>query len=288
MATVKPKFKGVTFDDNSAQILYIITGTTNEISAKSALDGYVDDEFDSKPLELTGISEQITNSKWLGFARYSYKSPVDPEYIQYAFDISVGSQHITQSDATHIYGPEGSAPDTKGAIGVNAKGEVHGCDILMPEGTWSETQYFAEDEMTTSYKHLLRTLVGSVNKSSFKGDAPGECLFIGVSGQRITKAITNPGPREDRWVEFFWEMQFRFATSENRTAANGNPIIARLKSGDIAVDKKGWQYLWWLYETTKVEGGGDDPGYLIEQPVGCYVEDVYKEKEFSLIDIGTT
>ena len=288
MALVKEQFEGLSLDDNSATIYYIISGTTDEIVARNALDAFVDQEYDGKPLEGTGIHERIGTYRWRGWARWSYKTPPDPEYIQYAFDISVGSQHITQSLKTKaIYGAGG--PDNHGTIGVTSKGDVHGCDILVPDGAWSETQYFADAEITTAYKHLLRTITGCINKSEFKGDKPGECLFLGVTGNRLTKAVINPGPRESRYDEFYWEMQFRYATSENRLKSNGNPITIKLKDGVYDVDKLGWEYIWYLYETTKATADGESaPSMLIEQPVACYVESVYQEKDFGLIDIGIT
>lgn len=283
--TCREKFKGVTFDDSSAEVKYIVDGTIDEIAARNEIETTCPVEFDGMPLTNISIAGQIKNGMWEGSAHYSWIGPQEPTYIQYAFEIGSGSQHITQSLNTEARFPA-SAPDNKGVIGVDSKGKVKGVDILIPQGTWSETQYFGEEEITTEYKRLLRGMVGTVNESEFKGDAPGECLFLGAAGSRITKAQNNPGARGERWTEFFWEMQFRFATSANTSAED--PIIAKLKSGDVAVTKEGWQYIWYLYETTKIVASEDEPARMIQQPVAVYVENVYRLADFAALDIGTT
>jgi len=85
-------------------------------------------------------------------------------------------------------------------------------------------------------------------------------LFLGASGSKRSS--------ED------WEITYRFASQPNRTG-----IVV----GDITgISKKGWEYMWVRYRDT--EDGSAKA--LVKRPVAAYVEQVYRDGDFSQLGIG--
>ncbi|MGI6100389.1 MAG: hypothetical protein GX174_05065 [Lentisphaerae bacterium] len=255
-------------DTQSAELIYKITGTADEAAALAALKS-------TAPTVLHGLKRQPVTVEpvhidtarpdtclWTGTASYApfeYSEPPQTGESVFNFDTGGGTQHITQSLQTAGRYP-GSAPDFKGAIGVTHD-NVEGVDITVPVYTFSETHYLAASQVTNAYKMTLFNLTGKVNNGSFKGLAPGECLFLGASGSK-------------RGADD-WEITFRFAGSPNRTGLSVGPI-----SG---ISKKGWEYLWVRYADAEDTASHT----LVKQPVAAYVERVYDEGNFGSLGIGT-
>ena len=255
-------------DTQSAELIYKITGTADEAAALAALKS-------TAPTVLHGLKRQPVTVEpvhidtarpdtclWTGTASYApfeYSEPPQTGESVFNFDTGGGTQHITQSLQTAGRYP-GSAPDFKGAIGVTHD-NVEGVDITVPVYTFSETHYLAASQVTNAYKMTLFNLTGKVNTGSFKGLAPGECLFLGASGSK-------------RGADD-WEITFRFAGSPNRTGLSVGPI-----SG---ISKKGWEYLWVRYADAEDTASHT----LVKQPVAAYVERVYDEGNFGSLGIGT-
>lgn len=260
-------------DGQSAELLFIIKGTSHEADALAALDASATEWYYGllrQPLDIEPIHVDTTKddaSIWLGTARYqnpSYQQQEPPATgdSSFSFDTSGGTQHITQSLSTiNRYAPSGkTAPDHKGAIGVTSD-SVEGVDITTPVYTWSETHYLSDSVMTLGYRGSLFSLTGRVNSASFKGMAADECLFLGAAGSQR-------GSGED------WEINFRFAGSPNKT----NITIGTI----TGIAKKGWEYLW-------VEYANDlDPAAkrMVKTPLAAHVEKVYEDGDFSILEIG--
>lgn len=140
-----------------------------------------------------------------------------------------------------------------GTIGWDGQ-EVQGCDIITPVYNFAETHRLTDAVVTPAYKATLFALTGKVNSDVFRGFQPGEALFLGASGRRVTNNM--------------WEIGYKFASQPNHSEDNGNLITI----GDITgIAKKGWEYLWVQYaddvdSTAKV---------MIRRPVAVYVEQVY-------------
>lgn len=262
--TVQERY-GRRLSDDSAELLYLIRGTSDDATARSELlanspvihDGMLRRDADVEELE--GLDA------YLGTVHFASSDSQPPETGEstFQFDTSGGSQHITQSLATvGTYAAPGSdAPNFGGGIGVTANG-VEGVDITVPVYTFAETHYLSTGTVTTGYKGTLFNLTGKVNSSGFKGLDAGECLFLGASGSR-------------RESEDDWEITFRFAGSPNRSG---------LTIGDITgVSKKGWEYLWVRYQDVEDETAK----MLIKKPIAAYVEKVYEEASFAALGIGT-
>jgi len=263
--TVLEKFESRAGDRKSIDLIYSITGTGSDATARTEMLSTAPGFHDGlKRLDESAHVEPVGNSLWQGTVRYEKQesTPSSVGESSFTFDTGGGTQHITQSLATiGSYAPAGStAPNFKGAIGVTHD-SVEGVDITVPVYTFTETHIIAASAVDNAYKGNLFRLTGRVNNGGFKGTAAGECLFLGAAG---SKRGTDD-----------WEITFRFAASPNRTG---------LTVGDITVaSKKGWEYLWVRYADAEDAGAK----MLIKQPVAAYVEKVYEEDNFALLGIGT-
>ena len=149
------------------------------------------------------------------------------------------------------------------SLGQDNEGNVNGVDVTMPVLNFPETHTMAGSRVTTSYKKSVAALTGTVNRSSFRGFAAGEVLFLGASGQKRSKKASAP-----------WEITFRFAVSPNQSSLS----VGKLKVSN----KKGWDYLWVRY-ADKV---ADNKKNVIKEPVAAYVEQVYPEGDFGNLGLG--
>lgn len=200
---------------------------------------------------------------WKVVAHYESYSPrvLEVGQFSYSFDTAGGTGHITNSKATiQKYAKAGkTAPDCKGAIGVEGDGDVKGVDITIPVFNFKETHYLPVGNLTMEYKLTLARLTGRVNNATFKGLLAGECLFMGAQGSQRNQ--------DD------FELTFNFSVQPN-----GTSIVV----GEITgIAKKGWEYLWVMYKeevNQKVK---------VKTPWAVYVEKVYEYDDFSLLGIGT-
>lgn len=266
--TITEKFdsrESTTGDNATVDLKYLITGTADDIEAKSELGNTAPALYDG----LTRLSRHVepigdptVSLAWDGTVRYGIKqSPPETGESSYCFETAGGTQHITQSiETVHKYAVSGStAPDFDGAIGVT-KDSVEGVDITLPIFNFSETHYFNDSAVSSSYKALLFHKTGMYNNDSFKSFEPGEVLFLGASGSK--RGLGD------------WEITFRFAASQNRTD---------IMVGSIGpISKKGWEYLWVRYEDAE----DTTAKALIKKPVAAYVEKVYYGTDFTSLGIG--
>ena len=256
-----------TGDNPSVEMVYMLTGTSDDVTAKTLLESSTAETYNglarqSISLEPEWVDTFAGDGRWVATVRYGLQAPPEVGESSFSFDTGGGSQHITQSRQTiSRYGlPGKKAPDFKGAIGVTHD-SVEGVDITVPVYSFSETHYLADTFVTPAYRGTLFALTGKVNGSTFKGLAAGECLFLGAAGSK-------------RGAEA-WEITFRFATSPNRTGISVGEITA--------ITKKGWEYLWVRY------GDAEDTAAkaIVKKPMAAYVEKVYEEGDLLLLGIGT-
>jgi len=189
----------------------------------------------------------------------------------YQFEIGGSSHHITEAIQQTRYSPSGDgAPAMQCRINVTRDATGHtiaGLDIDAPTYAWSETFYLAIGLVTGAYKAMLYAVAAApVNKYAFRGFQAGEVKFKGASGQQRGE--------ED------WAVTFKFEASPNATglsivAIDGSPKIT-------GINKKGWEYLWVLYD----EALDANAKRLAPEPIGAYVAQVYGESDFALLGIG--
>lgn len=241
---------------SSRELLFPIHGTEDEDEVKALLVGAAPAVYKGLQLESYG-AEPKGNGHWDGIARY-----VRLNDNEFTFGAGGGTRHITQSLSTVArYAPAGeTAPDFQGAINVTDE-KVEGTDLPGFQFEFSETHYFNDALITSSFKFLLAQLASqSFNDADFKGFSMGECALQRVDGSK----------RGDEQ----WALTFRFAASPNVTG---------MTIGDITdIDKLGWDYLWIQYATFEDVGGRS----LVQRPSSVHVERVLTPADYSTLGIG--
>jgi hypothetical protein len=246
-------------DDPNVDFLYWINGTSDEAEAEIALAAAAPTTYSGlvpKSAHLERVGEELFSATVV----YGRRAKRETGDSSYNFDTTGGTAHLTQSlDTVAAHAPAGrTAPDFGGAIGVT-RDSVQGVDITSPAFSFSETHYLDVALITPAYKLTLFGLTGAVNLDTFRGFAPGECLFLGASG-----AIRG---EED------WEITYRFSASPNAVG---------LTAGDIQIaSKRGFDYLWIRYEDTV----DDDAGAIVKRPAAAYIEQVYPYGIFANLGI---
>ncbi|AQT67954.1 hypothetical protein STSP2_01106 [Anaerohalosphaera lusitana] len=257
--TVAEKFDSpqITKGQNpSATCSFIVQGTDDESEALSALLAQTPDVYQDMPRNSHGI-DHLAQNLWEGAVHYG-SGASDVNSFATSFDTTGGTQHITQSLSTiSAYAKSGStAPLYGGAIGVT-KSDVTGVDITVPVFNFSE-RHFILDANANALTY--RNLTGCVNNLPFRGFAVGEVLFLGATG-----SIGQDG---------LWEVNFKFAASQNKSNITVGSITGIVKGG--------WDYMWVRYEDTEDMSAGA----IVKRPTAVYVERVYPLADFSLLGIG--
>lgn len=256
-----------TGSNGTRELKYVAMGSSDDVEVRSEAESQLPGSYDGVGNRRIRVEPVDSNhGLWEVTANYrtneSQQEPPQSGDSSYSFDTTGGTQHITQSKQTVSgYGAPGipAIPDFDEAISVTEDG-VEGVDVTIPVFSYTETHFVPAASVTSGYVNTLFNLTGRVNSGSFKGFAAGEMLFLGASGSK-------------RSSEDFWEITYRFACSPNATGLNVGPITG--------IAKKGWEYLWALYED--VEDG--DAKRIVKRPVAAYVERVYDAGNFGGLGI---
>ena len=253
------------------EIPYFVFEAENEDAALSAARAKAASHtVEGMVLDSVEVMERINKDTWKVKAIFEDEdggsddddSGNDEETSSFAFDTGGGTMHRNQSLKTVAKVPN-DAPDFNGAIEVDNEGNVNGVDVTMPVLNFTETHTMNGSRVTTSYRKSVAALTGTVNKSSFRGFAAGEVLFLGASGTKRSKKASAP-----------WEITFRFAVSPNQSGLE----VGKLKISS----KKGWDYLWVRY----ADRVSDNKKNVIKEPVAAYIEQVYPEGDFGNLGLG--
>jgi hypothetical protein len=250
------------------ELLAIITGTSDDDEARTAFLDWLPTTrtVNSQILSLSYAEVEIVGTEsFKGIAHYG-KLDGEPGDSVFSFEVTTATEHITQSiDTISSTAYSGTAPDYKGAIGVNEKGDVEGVDIFFPRYASTERHTIAAATVTNAFKQQLFALVGKVANATFKEYAQGECLFVGAQG-----STKDDGD---------WEVTYSFAGRPNETN-----VTIPAEGGDMVIASvKGWEYLWIQYEAVK----DNTAKRIVRQPRFAYVEQLYELGDFSLLGIGT-
>jgi len=249
----------------SAEFLYFVDEAADEAEADTEVRSAAPSTYNSMPLLDVEIEPIDGSSMFMGTVRYGPTSQQTPPADSTSESFETGGQtvHISQSLSTiAAYTNEMSTPDHGGAINVTSNG-IEGVDIVAPDYQFTKFKRFSGSDVDATFKGNLLALTGSVNDASFFGLAAGECLFVGANGTYDSDADE-------------WSITFNFRGSPNKSG---------LQVGDITgISKKGWEYLWVQYE--EVEDATATT--IVRKPRFVFVEQVYEEKDFSLLDIGTS
>lgn len=271
-ATIQERTKSrpFTIGANAARELqYVILGTDDEEEVEDLLRTTAPSVYKGLVIESIIATPEEGDRAWIGTARYRRFS-ADAEFT---FDTSGGNLHISQSLGTVAgYAPAGmTAPDFQGAIGVTDD-QVVGTDIYGRGFRFTETHFFTDSQVDTAYKLTAFQLTGRFNDDTFKGFAAGECLLLGVSGQK----------RGDEQ----WALTYAFECQPNQAGMIIGGTYSSLSgpTGGVitGINKLGWDYLWVRYG----DFFDEDAYALVRRPVAAYVERVYEPGDMSLLNIG--
>ena len=253
--------KWTTGDNASVEMTYILTGTSDDLTAKTLIQNSTATSYDglvrqSIQIEPERVDETTGEGQWVATVRYGIRPPSEVGESSFAFDTSGGTQHITQSLGTIAsYAASGTPPNFGGAVSVTHD-SVEGVDITIPVYSFSETHFLDAAFVTPAYYGTLFNLTGKVNNASFKGLAAGECLFLGASVE--TRA-------DD------WEITYRFAGSPNRTG---------LVVGLMWASPKRAGSMWSATPTVRHQAKA-----IVKKPIAPHREG-HDEVNFSLLGIG--
>jgi len=248
-------------DNPGAELVYLISGTSSESAALSALEGEAPDPHEGLARQSCRVEPYgELAGMWEGVATY-----VAPEDVEQAvgestvrFNTGGGTQHITTSRGTNKF-PVATAPSYNNAIGVTRDG-IEGVDIVVPRFEWSETHTFAAASVTQGCRHTMRDLTGRTNSIEWQGYAIGEVLFLGAEGSKRSDGD--------------WDITFNFAAGENQTGITIGGIA------DIA--KKAWEYLWVRFQDVEDTA----KSAMVKQPEAVYCETVYRSGDLAALDPG--
>lgn len=259
--------EGSTGDNASATLRFYVTAV-DEFEALNAAG--IPTAYDGMPRQSRSW-QQIGAQQFIVTAKYGMnegtadgEDPADPTTSpqpSYEFNTSGGSEtmFVSLQNKQMLAVPGATAPDFKGGINVTDDGP-QGVERTVPVFSFSETHYKAAGYVTNSYISTLQSLTGAVNSDSFRGFAAGEVLFLGCRGSK-------------QGAGGLWELSYSFAVSPN---------VANATIGEFTgVNKKGWEYLWFLFEDTE----DTTAKKVVRRPRAAYVEQIYKTAAFSGLGI---
>lgn len=240
---------GTEGDNPTDVILYVVTGTFDvdevtaliESTAPALYHGLVLSDYDWRPLG-NGLWEVVVN--------YGLKKNTGD--VTQSFDTTGGSIHITKSLRTvasyKATGETLDPPDFHGAIGVDG-GTIKGCEF-PPASFFNFTlqKKWPVGPITNAYILAIADLTLCVNDSAFYFAPEGSLLFRGATGGQTGRE--------------HWLITYQFSYIRNETALDVDNFPP--------IDKKGYEYLWFLYAHK------DDPTSKrsVRRAIAAYVEQV--------------
>ena len=256
-------------EDGSVTRPYFVQGATTEPGAAALVLAYLESTLGIPPniggLVLTTIAgDEEQEDGYRCTATWGpYQKRPRPQTGESQFNFEIATQPVkvvVPIGTPTVYGPN---PPLVQLIGDQGNGEPpEGVEVFEPVHSESETHYLPASAITAAYKQQIKKLVGKENSAGWKGHDAGEVLLSAVSGSR-------------RGVDD-WEVTFRWMVKENQSG---------LTIGGIAgITRRGWQYLWPIYETRKDPGGA---AKLTHNITNVAVATVFRSGDMTLLGIGS-
>lgn len=201
---------------------------------------------------------------------YESPDPVNNPPVDYVFwDIDNGTQNIKiysikKPSDRHEY-PTTLRWAGRTAINEDDQGNIDGVDVRTPFTQLTARVLRKKKYFTNQYQQAAAAIVAHVNDAPFMGYDAGEVFFDGMQ-------------KSDSGEDFV-QLTFKFLVEKNKT---GIVMTANeLNSGDMSVDKNGWQYLWarmgqYLDEETLDAKNG---------PLTINVDTIYDSADFSVLGL---
>lgn len=266
-------------DDANTERNYYASGYATESAATAAVLAYLTSDIGDPPniggqvLSRLAPSETEVVGDWRVRASWKWvekqpppaqltaasANPTSEDDGELSFDIGVEAVRVQFARTTIPYPATGQTLSSGGgAIHFNPKTKVaEGIDIDEATFSWSETHYFHESKLTRDFRRKLMQCVGKTNRAPFRGNFVGEVRCMPITGRKRSKHD--------------YALTFQFQVRENATLDLSSKGITE------PVNKKGWEYLEYVYTAT-----GDEA-----ELVGVLVHEVFEDANFSNLGIGT-
>ena len=134
---------------------------------------------------------------------------------------------------------------------------VEGVDLPSPAADYTYTHQVIG--FTWDDYRRLEALRSTTNYEAWRGNQPGEVLYLGTSGSWSTNSL--------------WKLTHRFAIRRNKYAVRVSPGITVPYVG-------GWEYLWSTFRDDTASNA------IFQIPSNAYVELVFRRGNFADIGIG--
>lgn len=269
--------------DRSFSLAYLLRGSSDELAIWNFLHSNTPATYLGMWKSNVSVDPQ-GGDFWNGKVDYSIPegkentqqeyAPTDLLGLEFSWDTTGGTQHITQSRKTWSKTarkdmPAGwEPPDFKGAIGVSKDG-VAGTDVLVPKNEFTIT--FRRERVTMEYYRGLERNTGKMNIRAWSTYAPGEVRFDGSTGRYV-------GNNRD---DFSFMITYKFSGAENLVNIvivppdlnqQGQPIE---NTGLIVPGKRGWDHIWCTYDLEDT-----DASRVVPRATAAYVEEVLDSFDF--------
>ncbi len=257
--------------DPSASVHLRVKGTEEWLVARNTALEWIKTnrkKFGSLKLKSIEVRPIDGTNCWDIYIEYGDKESEPKVVLDYRFQTSGGKRHtdFTYQTIDSQSCIAGLPPyDFGGAIGVTPTGAIQGTEMKFPVYSWSQTQAYTVEEMTASFRRRLALYTASVNSAPFMGFEPGEVLFEGVTDGQLCHE-TNP---DSGGIFSYYKLTFSFSAIPNQTG---------IVIGDAVVDKKGWEYVWILWNTISRKG------MTTKYPRNVSVEQLYPLRDLN--DLG--
>ena len=309
MATVSEKFRGISGDQNSRQILYLVEDAVDDNDALDALENPATGSpylYDNMPRENIRIEElSKKDGLYEGVAVYKRAkndalneteekpdtggpgglgTPAANEST-YRFEQVLESVRIRESTfAATRYTAAGNGvpptPNKTDAIkfsGINAlpSGDYEGTDIRRPIGSFTLDWFPQRDDWPGAGTSVINSQYQK-NVRLAVGKI-NSLSFYGHAAGEVLLVGASGQVRNSR----DWQFTFRFEVRENVSDSIGSG------SNEIAYEANGWDYVW-VYYNTVTETLDDGTKKFIKQPRQVNVEQIYQPVDFNTILFPTT
>lgn len=267
---VAEKYKGRRSDAGSAEIVYLVQATAEDVGtledgdAISAVVGTAPAEWDGIPVQNVDARNELVQGTWWEVAViYSLSSPTifDTGSTQYEFSFTAPIARIYYSLETRsITGPSGSPTYSVSEFGGKIRGQngdEEGIDLPGSSPTNSWIFNIPTGSVSLAYQQGVESIMGMVNSTTFKGRAADTMRLVGVYG----------GARNDK----DWSVRFDFQFSANRS---------NVQIGDIIVPSIHGHNLIWDYTE---DIASVDLAATVRRPKAIIVERVFERVNFGVL-----
>jgi hypothetical protein len=260
--TLTERFSSRAGDRTSLELVYTATGSTDDTAVRTAVvsaapathDGLVRDDASVRV-------EPLGNSLWLASISYVRPEAAAPDTtdVEFSFDTSGGTQHITASLAEIDRVPP-AAPDSKQLIG----GDGEGVDVGVRQMEFTVTAWFDPASVSGSFITNLFQSTYTVNDDTYGivGSYQGaDVTLTFAAGELLFRGFRDGGERDGKVG-----ITYIFSASQGWTSVDIGDILA--------VTKKGWEYADVRYKETI-------DGKRVKVPEAVYIHQVYPEVDFA-------